>query len=47
MNQDLLNMLDLTEEDFEKPEVSREERTEAQALYTAILTDTLIEYEDE
>ena len=43
MNQDLLNMLDLTEADFEKPEVSREEHTEAQALYTAIMTDTLLE----
>lgn len=36
---------DITQADFERPEVTREERTEAQALYTAIMTDTLIEEE--
>lgn len=32
--------------DFEIPPVTKAEKTEAQALYTAIMTDTLIE-EDE
>ena len=27
---------------FEMPSITRQERTEAQALYTAIMTDTLI-----
>jgi len=38
--------LDIPVESFEKPAITKEERTEAQALYTAIMTDTLIE-EDE
>jgi len=41
--EELKEMLELTDEDFKKPEVSRLEKTEAQALYTAIMTDTLIE----
>lgn len=42
----LAQYLDVPVTDFEKPEVTKAEKTEAQALYTAILTDTLLE-EDE
>lgn len=36
-----LNGIDVKETEI--PEVTREERTEAQALFTAIMTDTLLE----
>ena len=42
----LAEFLGIDADAFEMPPVTRQERTEAQALYTAIMTDTLIE-EDE
>lgn len=41
----LAQYLDVPVTDFEKPEITKAEKTEAQALYTAIMTDTLIEDE--
>lgn len=38
--------LEIEAEAFSIPEVTREERTEAQALYTAIMTDTVLEDEE-
>lgn len=39
----LAAFLGIEAKDFTIPPVTREEKTEAQALYTAIMTDTLIE----
>jgi len=39
--------LDIPVESFEKPAITKEERTEAQALYTAAMTDTLLPEGDE
>ena len=38
----LARFLGITPDAFEIPPITRQERTEAQALYTAIMTDTLI-----
>ena len=43
LNPEVLELLGLTEADFKPPEVSQADRTEAQALYTAMMTDTLLE----
>ena len=43
LNPEVLERLGLTEDDFKPPEVSQADRTEAQALYTAMMTDTLLE----
>ena len=42
----LARFLGITPDAFEIPSVTRQERTEAQALYTAIMTDTLIGEDD-
>lgn len=42
-NRKLAAFLGVDKKDFTIPPVTREEKTEAQALYTAIMTDTLIE----
>lgn len=43
LNPEVLERLGLTEADFVPPAVSQADRTEAQALYTAMMTDTLLE----
>ena len=40
---ELIEKAGLDIEGFEIPEVTQADRTEAQALYTAMMTDTLIE----
>lgn len=39
--------LGLSSEDFEKPTVTEQDKIMAQVLYTALMTDTLIEESDE
>ena len=39
----LIELNGLSEADFEPLPVSQADRTEAQALYTALMTDTLLE----
>lgn len=43
LNPKILEAMGLEAKDFEPAEVSQADRTEAQALYTAIMTDTLLE----
>ena len=45
MNNRLLELNGLTEADLKKPTVEPIDRIEAQVLYTALMTDTLIEEE--
>lgn len=41
------DFLGIDENLFEKPEISQADHIEAQALYTALMTDTLLEEEDD
>lgn len=40
-------MYSVTEADFKKPKITQADRTEAQAIWTALVTDTLLPEETE
>lgn len=40
-------LLEIDEKLFDIPEISQADRIEAQALYTALMTDTLLEEEND
>ena len=46
VNSDIGRQHGVKAEDFAPPAVSQADRTEAQALFTAIMTDTLLEDEE-